>query len=382
MDNTSKNTFDPIQMVDLHSQYLRLQPEIDAAIAEVLHSTQFIKGSQVTDFERALAQYHACDHAIGVGNGTDALLIALMALGLSAGDEVITPNFSYVAAAEAMVLLGIQPIFVDVEPGTMNMSTQDIREKISPRTKAILPVHLFGQCANMNEIMNISEEFHLFVIEDNAQSIGADYSFKNGEQKKSGTIGHISTTSFFPSKNLGCFGDGGAILTNDAAVAEKVRMIANHGQKRKYFHEVVGVNSRLDTLQASILLVKLKQLDSFIEARQRVADFYDKKFNNQSLLAIPSRNQASTHVFHQYTLQINENKRDLVKEELAKAGIPSMIYYPNPLHIQSPYLQTGHFPVTEELCTSVLSLPIHTEMQISVMEYIGDTLLEICEKLL
>lgn len=381
MDNNSKNTVGQIQMVDLHSQYLSLKPEIDQAIADVLQSTQFIKGPQVADFEKTLAQYHGCSHAIGVGNGTDALMIAMMALDLSEGDEIITPDFSYAAAAEAMVLLGIKPIFVDVEAGTMNMNTQDLREKLSLRTKAILPVHLFGQCADMEQIMNIAKEYNLFVIEDNAQSIGADYTFENGEQKKSGAIGHISTTSFFPSKNLGCFGDGGAILTNDDDLAQKVRMIANHGQKKKYFHEVVGVNSRLDTLQASILLVKLKHLDSFIKARQQVANFYDQKFRNNPFIRIPERHKPSTHVFHQYTLQINGKNRDFIKNELAKAGIPAMIYYPNPLHSQLPYLQEGEFPVTQELCTSVLSLPIHTEMETEILEYISDTLLEILEHL-
>lgn len=368
-------------MVDLSNQYLRLKTEIDSAMAEVLESTQFIKGPQVAEFEKALAKYHNCNHAIGVGNGTDALLIALMALGLKEGDEIITPNFSYAAAAESMALLGIKPIFVDVEPGTMNMDTQDIKKKISSRTKALLPVHLFGQCADMEQIMSIAKEYDLFVIEDNAQSIGADYTFKNGNRKKSGTIGHISTTSFFPSKNLGCFGDGGAILTDDEQLAVKVRMIANHGQKKKYFHEMIGVNSRLDTLQASILSVKLKYLDSFIAARQKVADYYDKKFENHPLLEIPIRHSPSTHVFHQYTIQIKGKYRNFIKEELAKAGIPAMIYYPNPLNIQNPYLQSGHFPVTEELCESVLSLPIHTEMQTPVLDYISDTLLEILEKL-
>lgn len=368
-------------MVDLHSQYLKLKTEIDSAIGEVLEHTRFIKGTEVGKFEKELAAYHGCGYAIGVGNGTDALMIALLSLDLKPGDEVITPDFSYVAAAESMALLGIKPVFADVDPFTMNIDPHAVEKAVTSRTKAILPVHLFGQCAAMEEIIAIAKKYNLYVIEDNAQSIGAEYIFKNGDKIKSGAIGDISTTSFFPSKNLGCFGDGGAILTNDEEMAIKIKMIANHGQKEKYFHEVIGVNSRLDTLQAAILRVKLKYLDQFILARRKVADHYDQKFSGHQHLTVPFRVPDSSHVFHQYTLQLKQVDREKLVRELLKAGIPSMVYYPHALHLLNPYLQSGYFPVTDKLCCTVISLPIHTEMDDTILNYISDSVLEAVERI-
>lgn len=370
-----------ILMVDLRSQYLKLKTEIDAAMAEVLDNTQFIRGAKVAEFENALAAYHDSRYAVGVGNGTDALMIALMALDVKAGEEIITPGFSYVAAAEAMVILGIKPVFADVDPVTMNVDPAAVKKAITAQTRAILPVHLFGQCAEMEEIMNIAKEHNLFVIEDNAQSIGAEYTFKNGEKVKSGAMGDISATSFFPSKNLGCFGDGGAVITNSPELAEKIKMIANHGQRKKYFHEMIGVNSRLDTLQAAVLQVKLSYLDRFIAARKKAADHYDQKFKAHQNLIIPGRNPYSTHVFHQYTLRLKHVQREALISGLEKAGIPSMVYYPHPLNTLTPYRQQGHFPVTEELCSSVISLPLHTEMNDEMLNFISDTVLEVLDKI-
>ena len=366
-------------MVDLKNQYLKIKPEIDAAIQEVLESTAFINGPAVKRFQQNLEQYLQVKHVIPCANGTDALQIAMMALGLKPGDEVITADFTYVATAEVIGLLGLTPVLVDVNPSTFDINIEALERKITEKTKAIVPVHLFGQCANMDAIMEIAKKYNLYVIEDNAQAIGAEYTFQNGKRKKAGTIGHIGCTSFFPSKNLGCFGDGGAIMTNDDELAQRCRMIASHGQSKQYVHDVLGVNSRLDSIQAAILDVKLKYLDQYIQARQKAAEYYDRKFSNHPEIIIPARNPNSTHVFHQYTLQIKNGKRDALRAFLQEQGIPSMIYYPIPLHLQkayqSPRYKKGDFPVTEMLCASVLSLPMHTELTEDTLEQITNAVL-------
>ncbi|MCX7729483.1 MAG: DegT/DnrJ/EryC1/StrS family aminotransferase, partial [Bacteroidia bacterium] len=343
-------------MVDLKNQYLKIKNEIDAAIQEVIDTTAFINGPAVKQFQQNLEKYLNVKHVIPCANGTDALQIAMMALGLKPGDEVITADFTYVATAEVIGLLGLKPVLVDVYPDTFDIDIEAIEKNITSKTKAIVPVHLFGQSANMEDIMKLAEKYNLYVIEDNAQAIGADYIFHNGMRKKTGTIGHIGCTSFFPSKNLGCFGDGGAITTNDDALAEKCRMIASHGQSKQYVHDVLGVNSRLDSIQAAVLNVKLKYLNDYIASRQKAADMYDKAFQNHPEIKIPKRKNNSTHVFHQYTLQIQNNKRDQLKAYLQQHGIPSMIYYPIPLHLQKAYqdprYKAGDFPVTEKLCSS------------------------------
>jgi dTDP-4-amino-4,6-dideoxygalactose transaminase len=366
-------------MVDLKNQYLKIKPEIDAAIQEVIDSTAFINGPAVKTFQQNLEKYLNVKHVIPCANGTDALQIAMMALGLKPGDEVITADFTYVATAEVIGLLGLKPVLVDVNPDTFDINTDAIIKNITPKTKAIVPVHLFGQCADMEKIMEIAKAHNLYVIEDNAQAIGAEYTFKDGSKKKAGTIGHIGCTSFFPSKNLGCFGDGGAIMTNDDELAQKCRMIASHGQSQQYVHDVLGVNSRLDSIQAAILNVKLKYLDNYIAARQKAADFYDKAFSNHPQIITPKKIQNSTHVYHQYTLQIKNNQRDKLKEYLHQQGIPSMIYYPIPLHLQKAYrderYKPGDFPVTEKLCNSVLSLPMHTELNENILNTITKSVL-------
>jgi len=366
-------------MVDLKNQYLKIKPEVDAAIQEVLESTAFINGPAVKRFQQNLEQYLQVKHVIPCANGTDALQIAMMALGLKPGDEVITADFTYVATAEVIGLLGLTPVLVDVNPSTFDINIEALERNITEKTKAIVPVHLFGQCANMDAIMEIAKKYNLYVIEDNAQAIGAEYTFQNGNRKKAGTIGHIGCTSFFPSKNLGCFGDGGAIMTNDDELAQRCRMIASHGQSKQYVHDVLGVNSRLDSIQAAILDVKLKYLDQYIQARQKAAEYYDRKFSNHPEIIIPARNPNSTHVFHQYTLQIKNGKRDALRAFLQEQGIPSMIYYPIPLHLQkayqSPRYKKGDFPVTEKLCASVLSLPMHTELTEDTLEQITNAVL-------
>ncbi|MCX6200335.1 MAG: DegT/DnrJ/EryC1/StrS family aminotransferase [Bacteroidetes bacterium] len=361
-----------IRMVDLKLQYLRLKNEIDAAMAEVVNSTQFIKGPQVKLFENNLAKYLSCKHVIGCANGTDSLQIAMMALGLQEGDEVITASFTYVATAEVIALLKLKPVLVEVNPDSFTIDPAAIEAAITPKTKAIVPVHLFGQCADMEAIMKIALKHSLFVIEDNAQAIGADYFFTNGEKKKSGTIGTVGSTSFFPSKNLGCYGDGGALNTNDDELAKKMRMVANHGQSVQYVHDEIGVNSRLDTLQAAVLDVKLKYLDDFAERRRAVANFYDNAFAGLQNVQTPVRAKYSTHVFHQYTLLLKNGDRDEVRKKLEAKGIPSMIYYPIPLHKQKAYLTEGSFPITEELCRNVLSLPIHTEFEKEGLAFIAE----------
>lgn len=370
-------------MVDLKGQYLRLKPEIDAAIAVVLDSTAFIKGPQVKKFEENLAAYLGVKHVISCANGTDALQVAMMALNYQPGDEVITSSFTYVATAEVIGLLKLKPVLVEVNPDTFTIDPAAIEKAITPKTKAIVPVHLFGQCADMDAIMDIAKRHKLHVIEDNAQAIGADYTFRNGQKKKAGTIGTIGTTSFFPSKNLGCFGDGGAIFTNDDVLAAKIRMVANHGQSIQYVHDEIGVNSRLDTLQAAVLDVKLKYLDDFAARRNHVADYYDHAFGDLKNVQIPARAAFSNHVFHQYTLLLTGIDRDTVRKKLAEQGIPAMVYYPIPLHMQKAYqderYKPGMFPVTEQLCRSVISLPIHTEFEQDELAYIARTFREIVE---
>ncbi|MDR1652151.1 MAG: DegT/DnrJ/EryC1/StrS family aminotransferase [Prevotellaceae bacterium] len=369
-----------IQMVDLKSQYDKIKSEIDAGIQEVLDTTTFIKGSKVTDFQHNMEKYLAVKHVIPVGNGTDALQIALMSLDLQAGDEVITPTFTFIATAEVVALLGLRPVLVDVEFDTFNISVEAIKKAITPKTKAIAPVHLFGQCANMQEIMQIAKENNLYVVEDACQSIGAEYTFDNGQRMQSGTIGHIGCTSFFPSKNLGCYGDGGAVFTNDDELAEKIRIISNHGMKVRYYHDLVGVNSRLDSVQAAVLDVKLKYLNNYTEARQRAADFYDSAFKNNEKIIIPSRSAKSSHVFHQYTVKLKNVDRNELQKKLQERAVPAMIYYPVPLHLQKAYTdpryKAGHFPVAEALCNCVLSLPMHTELDEEQLEYITKSIIE------
>ncbi len=371
-------------MVDLQSQYHNIKPEIDLAISEVLESTHFIQGPQVKDFAIKLAAYTGASYCIPCANGTDALQIAMMALGLKPGDEVITATFTYAATAEVIALLGLKPVLVEVDAQTFNIDPAAVEAAITPRTKAIVPVHLFGQCADMETILAIASKHGLYVIEDLAQAIGAVYTFSDGTQKQAGTMGDVGTTSFFPSKNLGCYGDGGAILTNNSELAENLRMICNHGQRVKYYHEVIGVNSRLDTLQAAILNVKLKYLDDYCAARQKVAAYYDKALASAPHLITPVRYPKSTHVFHQYNLQVEDIPRDELKKHLELNHIPSMIYYPLPLHFQQAFgsenYKKGDFPISERLCESVLALPISTEMDEEQLSYICSTLLEFVKK--
>ncbi len=364
-----------IQMVDLKGQYLKIKNEIDSAMQEVLNSSAFINGSPVRDFSDNLANYLEVNHVIPCANGTDALQVAFMALGLQTGDEVIVPCFTYVATAEVIALLGLKPILVDVRLDTFEVDVAEIEKNITSKTKAIVPVHLFGQCADMDKIMAVAEKHNLYVVEDAAQAIGAKYTLANGQTKSAGCIGHIGTTSFFPSKNLGCYGDGGAIFTNDADLAEKIRIICNHGQKKKYYHSVIGVNSRLDSLQAAVLNIKLKHLDEYSAARNVVADFYDKAFADDKRFTTPVRVENSTHVFHQYTLILNDVNRENLKEYLSSHGIPSMIYYPVPLNEQEAYKTVGNFPITQDLCSRVLALPISTEMSTDQLELITQTVL-------
>lgn len=370
-----------IQMVDLKGQYEKIKTEVDAGIQEVLNTTAFINGPAVKEFQADLEKYLNVKHVIPCANGTDALQIAMMALDLKPGDEVITASFTYVATAEVIGLLGLIPVLVDVYPDTFDIDIEAIEKNITPKTKAIVPVHLFGQCADMERIMALAKKHNLYVIEDVAQAIGADYTFSDGRIQKAGTIGDIGCTSFFPSKNLGCYGDGGAMYTNNDDLAKKMRMIAHHGQSVQYVHDVLGVNSRLDTIQAVVLKAKLKHLDEYATARNRVADYYDKTFANNPKLKTPVRAKNSTHVFHQYTLQLNGIDRTKLREQLSEKGIPAMIYYPIPLHMQNAYksdrFKQGDFPVTEKLCVSVLSLPMHTEMDEETLKYITDTVLDL-----
>lgn len=371
-------------MVDLFSQYEKIQGEIDKAVLDVIHSTAFINGPEVKTFQSDLEKYLGVKHVIPCANGTDALQIAMMGLGLQQGDEVITANFTYVATAEVIALLKLTPVLVDVDPETFCIDLKAVEAAITLRTKAIVPVHLFGQCAQMEELLDIAKKNNLFIIEDNAQAFGADYVFSDGRKQKAGTLGNIGTTSFFPSKNLGGYGDGGALFTNNDAVAAKCRMIANHGQSKLYYHDSIGVNSRLDSMQAAILRIKLKHLNEYAAARRAVADYYDKAFAGNAKLVTPKRASYSTHVFHQYTLQTKNIDRFVMKDFLATKNIPAMVYYPVPLHMQKAYTDSrykqGDFPVTEKLCESVISLPIHTEMDEEMLKYICDGVLEFANK--
>lgn len=370
-----------IQMVDLKGQYEKIKNEVDSGIQEVINTTAFINGPAVKEFQTNLENYLGVKHVIPCANGTDALQIAMMALDLKPGDEVITASFTYVATAEVIGLLGLTPVLVDVEPETFDIDVIAIEKAITQKTKAIVPVHLFGQCANMEKIMGIAAKHNLFVIEDVAQAIGADYYFTNGTKAKAGTIGTIGCTSFFPSKNLGCYGDGGALYTNNDELAKKIKMIAHHGQSVQYVHDVLGVNSRLDTIQAVVLNAKLKHLDEYAAARNYAANYYDKALGNHPKLKIPARSKNSSHVFHQYTLQLIGVDRTKLREQLQEKGVPAMIYYPIPLHEQKAYksdrYKSGDFPVTETLCKSVLSLPMHTELDEETLKYITDTLLDL-----
>ncbi len=374
----------PIQMVDLKQQYHKIKNEVDAAVLDVLESSTFIGGPQVNAFAERLSQYLDVKHVIPCANGTDALQIAMMALGLEPGDEVITPSFTYVATTEVIALLKLRPVFVEVDVQTFCVDPQAIRNAITSKTKAIVPVHLYGHSCKMEEIMAIANEHDLFVIEDNAQAIGGDYTFKNGTTKKTGTIGTVGCTSFFPSKNLGCYGDGGAIFTDGDELAEKIKMIANHGQKTKYYHEVVGCNSRLDALQAAILNIKLPLLDSYIDARIKAADFYDKAFAKNDKITTPFRADYCKHVFHQYTLILENVDRDGLVAFLADNNIPSMLYYPVPAHRQNMFATFGGgdfvLEKTDWLTDRVISLPIHTELDEEQQNFITAKVLEFLNK--
>ncbi len=355
-----------LQMVDLHGQYLKIKEEVDAGIRQVIETSAFINGPQVKAFTDNLAAYVECKYVIPCGNGTDALQIALMALDLKPGDEVIVPAFTYVASAEVIGLLGLTPVMVDVDEATFNVTADNLEKALSAKTKAVIPVHLFGQSCDMEPIMRFAEKYGLYVVEDNAQAIGAVYTFSDGTKKHTGTMGHIGCTSFFPSKNLGCYGDGGAIFTNDDMLAERLRMIANHGQQVKYHHKVIGCNSRLDTIQAVVLDAKLKHLDEYCRARYGAAQYYSSHLKGVAGIVVPEELPASTHVYHQYTLKVLNGKRDVLKQYLADAGIPSMIYYPLPLQKQEAFQHITRaaesLDVAERLAGSVLSLPIHTEL--------------------
>ena len=363
-----------IEMVDLKGQYLRIKTEIDSAINEVIENTAFINGKHVETFSENLKTYLGVNYVVPCANGTDALQVALMALNLKTGDEVIVPSFTFIASAEVIGLLGLRPVMVDVDYDNFNVTAKNIEKAITVNTKAIIPVHLFGGAAQMEEIMLLAKKYDLYVVEDNAQALGADYIFDSGKRQKLGTIGHIGCTSFFPSKNLGCYGDGGAVFTNDETLAKRLKMICNHGSTVKYHHEVLGVNSRLDTLQAAILDVKLKYLNTFNKLRYEAAQRYSYAFKDISGIITPKESTFSTHVYHQYTLKVLDGKRDELKEFLASHGIPAMVYYPIPLHKQEAFLQIAHqsgdMSVAEKLCDEVLSLPMHTELDLSTIAFI------------
>lgn len=363
-----------IQMVDLKGQYQKIKKEIDAGIQECIDNTAFINGPSVKEFQQDFEKYLNVKHVIPCANGTDALQIAMMALDLKPGDEVICPAFTYVATAEVIGLLGLKPVMVDVNDDTFDIDLNGLEKYLTSNTKAIVPVHLYGQSADMENILEFAKKHNLFVIEDNAQAIGSDYTFSDGTVRKTGTIGDIGCTSFFPSKNLGCYGDGGALMTNDDELALKIRMIANHGQEKKYHHKVLGCNSRLDTIQAAVLKVKLQHLDEYSEARNKMADYYDEHLADIAEIQTPKRAENSTHVFHQYTLRVKNGKRDELQNYLAEKNIPSMVYYPLPLYKQEAFLQYVEegfsLPVTEKLCAEVISLPVHTEFDQNVLDYI------------
>lgn len=370
----------PIQMVDLKQQYKKIKSEIDTAVINVLESSAFINGPQVQEFASSMAAYSGSKHVVPCANGTDALQIAMMALDLKPGDEVITPSFTYIATTEVIALLRLTPVFVDVDPKTFCMDTEALQKAITPKTKAIVPVHLYGQSANMEEIMKIAAAFNLYVIEDNAQAIGSEFYFSNGTTRKTGSIGTIGTTSFFPSKNLGCYGDGGAMMTDMDELAGRLKMVANHGQSQRYYHDIVGCNSRLDSLQAAILNIKLKYLDNYIDARRQVADYYDNAFSSHPKITVPYRAPYCRHVFHQYTLILEGIDRNKLHDYLAARNIPSMIYYPVPAHRQKMFAQFNSsetdLPVTDWLTGRVISLPMHTEMDEEQLNFITSAILE------
>ena len=366
-------------MVDTHGQYLKIKDRVDAAVLEVIDSSWFIGGEKVQRFQKNLEDYLNVNHVIPCANGTDALQIALMACELQPGDEVIVPAFTYVATAEVIALLNLKPVMVDVNIDDFNIDPGTLEAALTPMTKAIVPVHLYGQSADMETIMTFAKKHNLYVIEDNAQAIGATYTFSDGRKQHCGTIGHIGTTSFYPSKNLGAYGDGGAIMCNDEQMAFRLKKIANHGQSKRYYHDIVGVNSRLDAIQAAILDIKLEHLDEYASARNAVADYYDKAFADLPELITPARSPKSTHVFHQYTLRVTNGKRNQLKEFLNEQGIPSMIYYPVPLYKQKAYKEAWNsdrtLPNTESLSDQVISLPIHTEMDNEILGYISQAVI-------
>lgn len=368
-------------MVDLLGQYDKIKDQIDKAIIDVVRSSAYINGPEVKLFQEELEQYLGVKHVIPCANGTDALQVSMMALGLKPGDEVITVDFTFAATVEVIALLQLKPVLVDVDADTFNISIDALKKAIGPKTKAIVPVHLFGQCANMEAIMEIANEYNLFVIEDTAQAIGADYTFSDGTSKKAGTIGNVGSTSFFPSKNLGCYGDGGAVFTNDDDLAAKLRAVVNHGMNRRYYHDEVGVNSRLDSIQAAVLRIKLRELDNYVAARNAAADYYDNAFASTDKIETPYRVSYSNHVFHQYTLKLSDGvDRDALQKHLMDNGIPAMIYYPVPLHIQEAYkgsrFNDNDFPVTDDLSKRVLSLPMHTELNEEQLNHITKSILE------
>lgn len=369
-----------IQMVDLQGQYDKISKEVDQAVLDVIRSTQFINGPEVKSFQKEMEDYLEVRHVIPCANGTDALQVAMMALDLKPGDEVITTSFTFVATVEVIALLGLTPVLVDVDPLTFNIDPRAFRKAITPKTKAVVPVHLFGQCADMEPILEIAREAGIYIIEDTAQALGATYKFSDGTRKKAGTMGHIGCTSFFPSKNLGCYGDGGAIFTDDDDLARRMRVIVNHGMEVRYYHDSIGVNSRLDSIQAAILRIKLRHLDQYAEARQAAADYYDYAFSNNTRLLTPKRAGNSTHVFHQYTLVTRDIDRFGLQDHLHAKDIPAMVYYPVPMHMQKAYIDPryheGDFPVTEALSKSVISLPMHTELNDEQLKYITQSVLE------
>ncbi|APG61420.1 DegT/DnrJ/EryC1/StrS family aminotransferase [Christiangramia salexigens] len=374
-----------IQMVDLKGQYEGIKDEVNNSLQGVLETTAFINGPEVQNFQKELEEYLGVKNVIPCGNGTDALQIAMMGLGLKPGDEVITADFTFAATVEVIALLQLTPVLVDVDPDTFNIDPEAIKKAITPKTKAIVPVHLFGQPANMDMIMDIAKEHDLYVIEDNAQAIGADYHSKNGKIQKAGTIGDIAATSFFPSKNLGCYGDGGAIFTNNDELAHTIRGIVNHGMYERYHHDVVGVNSRLDSFQAAVLRAKLPKLDAYNEARKAAAQKYNEAFKNEAQVQTPVRvGDSSTHVYHQYTLKIKNGKRDALAKHLQEKALPFGIYYPIPLHLQKAYKNSRYneadFPVTNKLVQEVLSLPMHTELDDEQIDYISKTIIDFLNK--
>ena len=373
-----------IQMVDLLGQYDKIQEQVDSKILEVVKSAAYVNGPEVHNFQKELEEYLGIKHVIPCANGTDALQISMMGLGLKPGDEVITVDFTFAATVEVIALLQLTPVLVDVEKDTFNMDIEALKKAITPKTKAIVPVHLFGQCANMEAVLEVAKEYDLFVIEDTAQAIGADYTFKDGTKKKAGTIGNVGTTSFFPSKNLGCYGDGGAIFTNDDELAHTLRGMVNHGMYKRYYHDVVGVNSRLDSIQAAILRIKLPHLDTYCKKRNEAAAYYSKAFETCENITTPATSSFTTHVFHQYTIQVKNVDRNALHQHLLDNGIPNGIYYPVPLHSQKAYQDTRYkeedFSVTNELINTVISLPMHTELDTEQLELITSTILNFMNK--